>query len=221
MKYTTLLITALSVTLSLNSGFAELVTSFKGALPEDPNWKMGTLPVEVIEHEGKKVINFNDDSTEAAANLTYKINPAVADQMRHEGFTSELSLGRVESMGGTGAFLLIIRLPNMNPVMLTLWENSQKKVSGSMWNENEGKLISFAVPSTEEFSAIKIIFKPSESSDSVVGTVECFVDGELLCKVPASLPEKASGGGSVIQFGDTRVERVSAALVESFSISTP
>jgi hypothetical protein len=221
MKYKTLIIAALSFSLSLNSGFAELITSFKGALPKDPNWKTGSLPLQVIEYDEVKVIDFKDDSTELSANLIYKINPAVADQMRHEGFTSELSLRPVESMGGPGAFVLIIRLPKMNPVMLTLWESPQKKVFASMWNQEEGKASGFEVPTPEKFSAIKIIFKPSESYAPFVGSVQYFVDGELMCEVPASLSKETSGGGNVIQIGDSNAERMSIALLESFSISTP
>lgn len=220
MKYKTLLIPALSFTLFPHLGLAELITSFKGALPEDPGWKKGSLPLQVIEHEGEKVVDFTDDSTQASASLTYKINPAVADKMRHEGFTLEISLRPVESMGGIGGFVLIVRLPKMSPVMLTLWENPQKKVFASMWNEKEGKPSGFEVPSPEKFSAIKIIFKPSESSAPSVGSVEYFVDGELLCEFPASLG-KTSSGGNVIQIGDINAERVSATCVESFSISTP
>jgi hypothetical protein len=216
MKHKKHLIIAVSTALTIHSGFAEVITSFQGAVPVEPGWTVGTLPIEVIEEEGKKLLNLKDESAEGTANLLYKIDPVVADKMRHEGFTATITLKQSLS-----ALPLVFRLPNLNSISGSVWRSpSTDLVNVVLWNPSEQKNTGAELPAPDKLTTLKFVFRPNEGTTDVVGTAECFADDQLLLQVPVILPEKGSGGSS-IDIGIGNPERMSHTFIESFRLSTP
>lgn len=157
---------------------AETIASFNGNVPVGAGWTFnGTLPIEVVEDEGRQVVDFKDESETATCGLKYLFTNEQATDLVSKGCTLSVRLRHLGN-GETGSgFRVLLRIPGHGSVQLaTFTQASDGAVFLTCYDSVKKEAVKHLLPGgPEKYAAIEAVFRPDASGDGP-GKVTITVD---------------------------------------------
>lgn len=226
MKYL-FLIPSLVLATSVFAGNAtpDVIAEFKGSVPTIEGWSVeGGIPINIVKEGGISALDFNDSSDADYMQLAYKPGTTESEAMKDQGFTIHIRVRYVFNEESGPNFGVAVRIPGLFPVSLGFWGGGEGKPSNvSVYDHSTGKSVGTKlVYDDTEFATVTAVYRPDGSGEDAHGTLEVSVEGGESLKVPIAAGENNQ---SIIRIGGDgspqNKNRISQAIVESFSITTP
>jgi len=210
----------LLLTLTLSSTIpcsAWEVASFSEALPDDPRWRSGEVPLTVIEDDGVKAVDFLDESQDAAAGLSLPLSREIADEALAAGFTLDM---RFKLVVEGSNFSMLARLSENIAVFITPYlDPKSQDLSIRVWDRVEEKEVTALVGPSDRFVDLKAIYRPGVGGEP--GTMVININGDPLIELRTASDEGAGGSHPSLDIGARNLDRTGQTLVQSLRFSIP
>lgn len=219
---TQILLPTLGLFLASFAGAEITIASFDVEIPTSSGWSVsGGMPLTVVEDDGRKVIEFRDESDTDYVSLNYNIPNEQAFEMV-SGFTFVARVRHISNGSNGGNFRVLIRIPGYGSAQLSTYRD-ENDTNLNLASYDSVQKLSLSVPlaaGRQSYITIKGVFRPGSTFEGP-GSLEVFVDGKPtmnlgLARSTSPHAQISIGGG-----GGNAVVRTSLSMISDFKMTSP